>query len=78
MTREFIDSTKGRDQPMDNYIRVGVDMGSTKTAVVISCKLPEVISRKEFSTSPAKGPVKDSRPLTGLNARHSLDISSAQ
>lgn len=41
---------------MDDNIWVGVDIGGTKTAVVISRKPPEVISRTEFSTLPAKGP----------------------
>jgi len=35
---------------------VGVDIGGTKTAVVISRKPPEVISRVEFPTLPKKGP----------------------
>jgi glucokinase len=35
---------------------VGVDIGGTKTAVVISHELPEVISRVEFATAPARGP----------------------
>jgi glucokinase len=37
-------------------IWVGIDIGGTKTAVVISRKPPEVISRTEFPTLPAKGP----------------------
>lgn len=35
---------------------VGVDIGGTKTAVVVSRKPPEVIARIEFPTLPAKGP----------------------
>jgi len=35
---------------------VGVDIGGSKTAVVVSRKPPEVISRIEFPTLPAKGP----------------------
>jgi glucokinase len=35
---------------------VGVDIGGTKTAVVVSCKPPEVIARIEFATLPDKGP----------------------
>lgn len=41
---------------MRKDIWVGVDIGGTKTAVVISRKPPEVISRTEFPTLPAKGP----------------------
>jgi len=35
---------------------VGVDIGGTKTAVLLSRQPPEVLSRKEFPTQPAKGP----------------------
>ena len=41
---------------MSKDIWVGVDIGGTKTAVVISRKPPEVIYRTEFPTLPAKGP----------------------
>ena len=41
---------------MRKDIWVGVDIGGTKTAVVLSRKPPEVISRTEFATLPAKGP----------------------
>ena len=41
---------------MRKDIWVGVDVGGTKTAVVLSRKPPEVISRTEFATLPAKGP----------------------
>jgi glucokinase len=41
---------------MKQDIWVGVDIGGTKTAVVISRKPPEVISRVEFPTLPKKGP----------------------
>jgi glucokinase len=37
-------------------IWVGVDIGGTKTAVVVSRKPPEVISRIEFATKPENGP----------------------
>jgi glucokinase len=37
-------------------IWVGVDIGGTKTAVVVSRKPPEVVSRIEFATLPEKGP----------------------
>jgi len=41
---------------VSNDFWVGVDIGGTKTAVVISRRPPEVISRTEFPTLPAKGP----------------------
>ncbi len=44
------DFSLGRD------LWVGVDIGGTKTAVVVSRKPPEVISRIEFATLPEKGP----------------------
>ena len=34
----------------------GVDIGGTKTAIVLSAKPPEVVYRREISTLPAKGP----------------------
>ncbi len=41
---------------MGRDLWVGVDIGGTKTAVVVSCKPPEVIARIEFATLPEKGP----------------------
>ena len=41
---------------MGTDIWVGVDIGGTKTAVVVSRKPPEVVSRIEFATLPEKGP----------------------
>lgn len=35
---------------------VGIDIGGTKTAVVLSHQPPEVLARAEFATRPAKGP----------------------
>jgi glucokinase len=35
---------------------VGVDIGGTKTAVVLSSGLPEVVARVEFATEPERGP----------------------
>jgi glucokinase len=37
-------------------ILAGIDIGGTKTAVLISAQPPEVIARVEFPTRPAKGP----------------------
>ena len=44
------------DGTVDMDIWVGVDIGGTKTAVVVSRKPPEVISRIEFASRPEKGP----------------------
>jgi glucokinase len=35
---------------------IGVDIGGTKTAIVVSARLPEVGARVQFATLPAKGP----------------------
>ncbi|MGA7873438.1 MAG: ROK family protein, partial [Candidatus Binatus sp.] len=35
---------------------IGVDIGGTKTAIVVSERLPEVSQRLQFATLPAKGP----------------------
>jgi glucokinase len=35
---------------------VGIDIGGTKTAVLLSARPPEVIARKQFATRPAQGP----------------------
>jgi len=37
---------------------VGVDIGGTKTAVLLSSTPPEIIARKEFATRPEQGPEK--------------------
>jgi len=37
-------------------ILVGIDIGGTKTAVVLAQQPPEVLARAEFATRPAKGP----------------------
>ena len=37
-------------------IWVGVDIGGTKTAVVLSCEPPIILSRVEFPTLPEQGP----------------------
>ena len=41
---------------MDRDIWAGVDIGGTKTAVVLSCNPPEVLCRTEFATLPVRGP----------------------
>lgn len=46
---------KGAIQVKDR-VWAGVDIGGTKTAVVISSELPSLLSRIEFPTLPAEGP----------------------
>ncbi len=41
---------------MDETIWIGVDIGGTKTAVLISAQPPVVLQRLEFPTLPAQGP----------------------
>jgi glucokinase len=41
---------------LEKKILVGIDIGGTKTAVVLSHQPPEVLARAEFATRPAKGP----------------------
>ena len=40
----------------DKKLLVGIDIGGTKTAVLLSVNPPTVIARKEFATRPAQGP----------------------
>ena len=39
----------------ENRLLVGIDIGGTKTAVLLSATPPEVVARKEFPTRPAQG-----------------------
>lgn len=41
---------------MPNGVLAGVDIGGTKTAVVLSSKLPAILKRLEFPTNPEAGP----------------------
>jgi len=41
---------------MSATVWVGIDVGGTKTAIVISADPPEVLGRAEFATLPAQGP----------------------
>jgi glucokinase len=43
---------------MSKRIWAGVDIGGTKTAMVLSASLPLVLGRKEFPTLPAEGPAR--------------------
>jgi glucokinase len=44
----------------------GVDIGGTKTAVVLSAAMPEIVARREFPTRPEDGP----SPAIALIKRH--------
>jgi glucokinase len=46
----------GADKTLSRRILAGIDIGGTKTAVLISVQPPEVLARAEFPTRPAKGP----------------------
>jgi glucokinase len=41
---------------MSEKVWVGVDIGGTKTAVVLSGRPPGILARREFATEPEKGP----------------------
>jgi predicted NBD/HSP70 family sugar kinase len=49
-------SKVGINNPSANRIWIGVDIGGTKTAVVLSSDPPEMLARIEFSTLPELGP----------------------
>ncbi len=59
---------------------VGVDIGGTKTAIVISEQPPEVMERIEFPTRPAKGPEPALRLIRegihGLLQKHRLKAAT--
>jgi glucokinase len=40
----------------ENKLLVGIDIGGTKTAVLLSSTPPEVVARKQFATLPVQGP----------------------
>jgi len=41
---------------MNRKVWIGIDIGGTKTAIVLSSSIPEVLARTEFATRPARGP----------------------
>jgi glucokinase len=55
-------------------ILVGIDVGGTKTAIVLSHQPPEVLARAEFATRPAKGP----QPALNLIKKTIHDLLSGQ
>ncbi len=65
---------------MNENVWIGIDVGGTKTAIVISANPPAVLGRTEFATLPAKGAeralklVKEG--IHGLLAQQGLDASA--
>jgi glucokinase len=55
----------------------GVDVGGTKTAVVLSSTLPEVIARREFPTCPEQGPAH-ALDRIAASLRELLEIHSGE
>jgi len=49
-------SVRNRTKFGKNAVFVGVDIGGTKTAIVLCSELPVILSRVEFPTLPNKGP----------------------
>lgn len=51
-----LSGTVKRTTSDERRVLVGVDIGGTKTAVVLSRELPQVLARTEFQTLPEEGP----------------------
>jgi glucokinase len=67
---------------MSDGVWAGVDIGGTKTAVVLSSELPEALCRAEFLTRPAEGPqpamdmiIKSLRELLGSGRLRGIGVS---
>ncbi|HWF67314.1 MAG TPA: ROK family protein, partial [Acidobacteriaceae bacterium] len=57
MTRKSgLDFNGGRIDGLSDQVWAGVDIGGTKTAVVLSSEPPTLLSRVEFPTLPQNGP----------------------
>src|SRR5690349_9247206 len=54
----------GEPDSMPKNALVGVDIGGTKTAALVSLEAPSVLDRVEFATKPAKGPEPALRLIT--------------
>jgi glucokinase len=67
---------------MSDKLYIGIDVGGTKTAIVISAKPPEVLGRTEFATLPAKGPERAlgliKQGIRGLLAAQGADASTIE
>jgi glucokinase len=53
---------------------IGVDIGGTKTAIVVSSRPPDVIWRKEFATRPEDGPAHAIRSIVELTNQALHDL----
>jgi glucokinase len=60
-------------------VHIGVDVGGTKTAVILSARPPESLGRIEFATLPEQGPeralrliVESARSLLSQHGKHSI------
>ena len=64
---------------MDETTWIGVDIGGTKTAVVLSSRPPEILGRMEFLTLPERGPehaiAAIIRSIRGLLREHPVEAS---
>ena len=64
---------------MDETTWIGVDIGGTKTAVVLSSRPPEMLGRMEFLTLPERGPehaiAAIIRSIRGLLREHPVEAS---
>ncbi|HEV2350173.1 MAG TPA: ROK family protein [Terriglobia bacterium] len=67
---------------MSKKVWVGIDIGGTKTAVVLSSQLPEVLARAEFATRPVRGPQPAlnliKKAIPDLLAQNGMDVSSIE
>ena len=60
---------RAKNDPGHRPSFAGIDIGGTKTAVVLSTDPPQVLWREEFETSPALGPEHAVRKITALVRR---------
>jgi glucokinase len=62
---------------MPSKVVVGVDIGGTKTAVVLSSRPPAVLNRIVFPTLPAEGPTRALKQIV-LSIREALSIQQVE
>src|ERR1019366_6933574 len=64
----------------EKKLLVGIDIGGTKTAVLLSSAPPKVMARHEFATRPAQGPERALELIkSGIHemmAEHGMDVSA--
>ncbi len=65
---------------MTEKVYLGVDVGGTKTAVILSARPPEALGRMEFATSPELGPKRALQLIVdsgrSLLAQHGLGVKA--